>query len=208
MTSLSFIIALENTLASNPSPVPVHHFRIKRQFNPGFSPNSPNFQQQQQRPWGQQNPNLNGGLNAQRPPQGQFPFQGSSNLQGQSLSNQLLGNQQQQSSNNNLAGSVNSNQQGSTSTNNNNQAGSSNNNQQVLWSSNQSDYQCVINNCRGQSQWNPICGTDNLVYDNVAVLRCAQQCGRSKNSNKNYESVFFLYLRTKWISKGNGRNAI
>ncbi|KAL6978205.1 hypothetical protein U1Q18_042294 [Sarracenia purpurea var. burkii] len=161
-----------------PPPVPVHHFRIKRQFNPGFSPNSPNFQQQQQRPWGQQNPNLNGGLNAQRPPQGQFPFQGSSNLQGQSLSNQLLGNQQQQSSNNNLAGSVNSNQQGSTSTNNNNQAGSSNNNQQVLWSSNQSDYQCVINNCRGQSLWNPICGTDNLVYDNVAVFRCAQQCGR------------------------------
>ncbi|XP_065210603.1 uncharacterized protein LOC135838771 [Planococcus citri] len=172
LVSLSYVFALEDAPESNPSILEpaANHLRNKRQFYPGgFPPPNPpqNFPPppQQQPPgagfWGAQNQNSNGFAGQQLSQNGQG--QG----QGQSSSNQLGNNLQQQSSGNNQ-------QTGSASS-----SSSSNSNQPVLWNSNQNDYQCVINNCRGQNlQWNPICGTDNLVYDNVAVLRCAQQCGR------------------------------
>lgn len=39
--------------------------------------------------------------------------------------------------------------------------------------------QC-IRRCPSTSQFNPVCGSDNISYTNEARLQCAQKCGRSK----------------------------
>ncbi|KAF5278600.1 hypothetical protein FQA39_LY00642 [Lamprigera yunnana] len=35
--------------------------------------------------------------------------------------------------------------------------------------------------CRITNQYNPVCGTNSMTYDNPAWLRCAQRCGRGVN---------------------------
>lgn len=37
-----------------------------------------------------------------------------------------------------------------------------------------------IRRCESTSQYNPVCGTDNITYSNPNRLTCAQECSRSK----------------------------
>lgn len=40
-----------------------------------------------------------------------------------------------------------------------------------------------MRNCQTTSQYNPICGSDNMTYHNDQKLLCAQNCGASKDEN-------------------------
>ncbi|OXU26526.1 hypothetical protein TSAR_011786 [Trichomalopsis sarcophagae] len=44
---------------------------------------------------------------------------------------------------------------------------------------NMNDYNQCINNCRTTSEYNPVCGTDNVVYSNPGRLSCAVACGNN-----------------------------
>ncbi|XP_011497654.1 PREDICTED: uncharacterized protein LOC105362027 [Ceratosolen solmsi marchali] len=41
------------------------------------------------------------------------------------------------------------------------------------------DYNQCIDNCPVTSEYNPVCGTDNIVYNNPGSLSCARNCGKS-----------------------------
>lgn len=50
--------------------------------------------------------------------------------------------------------------------------------------------------CPSTSEYNPVCGTDNVTYSNLSKLKCAQNCGISKlsliNSNFVYLPIYLL----------------
>ncbi|XP_076630700.1 uncharacterized protein LOC143346466 [Colletes latitarsis] len=39
-------------------------------------------------------------------------------------------------------------------------------------------FQACVNSCPTTSEYNPICGTDNVVYSNPGSLGCTVQCGK------------------------------
>lgn len=47
-----------------------------------------------------------------------------------------------------------------------------------------------IRKCPSLSQYDPICGTDNITYTNRAKFQCAQECGRGKN----FTRIFYLFF--------------
>ncbi|XP_033215456.1 uncharacterized protein LOC117171911 [Belonocnema kinseyi] len=44
---------------------------------------------------------------------------------------------------------------------------------------NPQNFQQCFNNCPTTSQFNPICGTDGVDYENQGKLKCAQYCGKT-----------------------------
>lgn len=46
-------------------------------------------------------------------------------------------------------------------------------------------YSACLAACGSTSEYNPVCGTDRVTYNNKGRLRCANQCGNSKQKINN-----------------------
>jgi len=51
---------------------------------------------------------------------------------------------------------------------------------------------CTRDQCLATNEYNPVCGTDQVVYTNIRKLDCANQCGRRLMSN--WQEVAVLRL--------------
>ncbi|XP_018361859.1 PREDICTED: uncharacterized protein LOC108760405 [Trachymyrmex cornetzi] len=45
------------------------------------------------------------------------------------------------------------------------------------------DYEECIANCFVTTEYNPVCGTDNVTYSNPGSLNCAKKCGKDVELN-------------------------
>lgn len=54
--------------------------------------------------------------------------------------------------------------------------------------------QSCIQSCPRTNEYNPICGTNQVSYDNVGHLNCAQMCGVSKY-------ISFMQLLSLWTNQ-------
>lgn len=51
---------------------------------------------------------------------------------------------------------------------------------------------CTREQCLATNEYNPVCGTDQIVYSNIRKLDCANQCGRRLMSNWQGNSRLFI----------------
>lgn len=156
------------------------------QFNQGFNnPGWPNQQQRFPNIIGNQNPFLPG-----NPGIGFVEEFNNNNQQGFGGPQIGFGNQQQQPFVGQQSGF--GGQQELNNNNNNQQQGSSGNQQQSTTAAPVASSSSVVGtpqfvlcnqNCPSVNQYNPICGTDQVTYNNQYRLDCANECGRQLDSN-------------------------
>lgn len=59
----------------------------------------------------------------------------------------------------------------------------------VLSTIESSEYRNCLSNCQSTGEYNPVCGSNGVTYDNFGKLLCATRCGTSKY---NYHSILIL----------------
>lgn len=51
-------------------------------------------------------------------------------------------------------------------------------------------YTACLAGCNATPQYNPVCGSDRVTYNNMGRLRCANQCGNSNEKPSKYSRHF------------------
>lgn len=77
-------------------------------------------------------------------------------------------------------------------------------NQNVPSTTESAEYRTCLSNCQTTTEYNPVCGSNGVTYDNRGRLQCATRCGTSEFDKSSKDAphlcthLFQEYLCSLW----------